>query len=36
MKTRDVMVKDPVCGSPGDTIDELRELMTRNRVRYLP
>ena len=33
---RDVMVKDPVCGSPGDTIDELRELMTRHHVRYLP
>jgi CBS domain-containing protein len=33
---RDVMVEDPVCGSPGDTIDELSELMTRNHVRYLP
>lgn len=33
---REVMVRNPVCGSPGDTIDELRELMTRNHVRYLP
>ena len=36
LKARDVMVKGPVCGSPADTIDELRELMTRNHVRYLP
>ena len=33
---REVMVSDPICGSPGDTIDELRELMTREHVRYLP
>lgn len=36
VRSRDVMAKDPVCGSPGDTIDELRELMTRHHVRYLP
>jgi CBS domain-containing protein len=35
-EARQVMVKDPVCGSPGETIDELRELMTRNHIRYLP
>jgi CBS domain-containing protein len=29
-------VSDPICGNPGDTIDELRELMTRHHVRYLP
>lgn len=33
---RDVMVTDPICGSPADTIDDLREIMTRNHVRYLP
>ena len=33
---RDVMVKEPICGNPADTIDELRELMTRHHVRYLP
>lgn len=33
---REVMVADPVTGKPGDTIDELRELMTRHHVRYLP
>jgi CBS domain-containing protein len=31
-----VMVRDPVCGSPDDSIDHLREVMTRNHVRYLP
>ena len=30
------MVKDPICGNPADTIDELRELMTHHHVRYLP
>lgn len=33
---REVMVRDPLCGHPGDTIDELREVMTRHHVRYLP
>lgn len=33
---RSVMVVDPVRGSPEQTIDELRELMTRQHVRYLP
>lgn len=31
-----VMVKEPVCGHPGDSIDHLREVMTRNHIRYLP
>ena len=35
-EARDVMVRDPVTGSPGSTIDELRDLMTRHHVRYLP
>ena len=35
-EAREVMVADPICGNPGDTIDELRELMTRHHVRYLP
>ena len=33
---RDVMVEEPVYGSPADTIDDLREVMTRHHVRYLP
>ncbi len=36
LQSREVMVKDPVCGAPGDTIDELRSLMTRHHIRYLP
>lgn len=35
-EAREVMVTDPVCGSPADTIDELREMMTRHHVRYVP
>jgi CBS domain-containing protein len=31
-----VMVKEPVCGGPDDTLDHLREVMTQNHVRYLP
>ena len=36
LEAREVMVPDPLCGNPEDTIDELRELMTRHHVRYLP
>jgi CBS domain-containing protein len=31
-----VMDSDPICGSPDDSIDQLREVMTRHHVRYLP
>lgn len=31
-----VMVKEPICGHPDDTLDRLREVMTQNHVRYLP
>jgi CBS domain-containing protein len=30
------MLPDPICGTPADTIDELREIMTQHHVRYLP
>ncbi len=36
LRMRNVMVASPVCGTPSDTIDEVRNLMTRNHVRYLP
>ena len=36
LRLGDIMVGDPVCGSPGDTLDEVREVMTKNHVRYLP
>ena len=32
----EVMVADAVRGAPADTIDHLRDLMTRHHVRYLP
>jgi CBS domain-containing protein len=35
-RAEDVMVREPMCGHPGDTLDELREAMTRHHVRYLP
>ena len=36
LRLRDVMVADPISGSPDDTLDHLREVMTKNHVRYLP
>ena len=36
LKARDVMVADPIAGSPDDTIDDLRAVMTEHHVRYLP
>src|SRR5688500_5155157 len=32
----EVLVPDPLCGGPSDTIDDLRALMTQHHVRYLP
>jgi CBS domain-containing protein len=32
----EVMVADPVCGAPTDTVDHMRGVMTDNHVRYLP
>jgi CBS domain-containing protein len=36
MRVADVMVKNPIAGDPDQSIDELREIMTRHHVRYLP
>ncbi|MDB5811615.1 MAG: Inosine-5-monophosphate dehydrogenase [Betaproteobacteria bacterium] len=36
MRLHDVMVKDPLCGAPTDTLDQVREVMTKSHVRYLP
>lgn len=36
LRIRDVMVKDPISGKPEDTLDHLREVMTKNHIRYLP
>lgn len=32
----EVMVKNPICGHPEDSIDHLRSVMTQHHVRYLP
>lgn len=32
----DIMVREPRCAGPDDALDHLREIMTRNHVRYLP
>ena len=36
LRIRDVMVNDPITGSPDDSLDHLREVMIKNHVRYLP
>ena len=36
MKVGEVMVRNPTCGRPDDTIDQLRTVMTEQHVRYLP
>ena len=36
LRVKSLMVADPVCGNPDDSIDHLREVMTQNHVRYLP
>jgi CBS domain-containing protein len=36
VRIRDVMVNDPISGNPNDTLDHLREVMTKNHIRYLP
>lgn len=36
LRIRDVMVDDPITGNPDDSLDHLRDLMTRHHVRYLP
>jgi CBS domain-containing protein len=36
LKVRDVMLVDPACGEPEDSLESLRELMNKNHIRYLP
>jgi len=36
IRVSSLMVEKPVCGSPDDSIEQLREVMTQNHVRYLP
>ncbi len=36
LPVREVMVQEPVACNPDDTLDTLREVMTRQHVRYVP
>ena len=36
LRVQSLMVAEPVSGSPGDSLEHLREVMTKNHVRYLP
>jgi CBS domain-containing protein len=32
----DVMIKNPACGNPEDSLESLREMMNKDHIRYLP
>ena len=36
LRVKNVMVTEPICGNPNDSLDHLREVMTKHHVRYLP
>jgi len=36
LKVADVMIVNPVCGNPEDSLESLRETMTKDHIRYLP
>ena len=36
LRVSNVMVRDPICGNPDDSLEVLRDVMTKNHVRYLP
>ncbi len=36
LRVADVMLADPACGDPEDSLESLRELMNKNHIRYLP
>ena len=36
LKVTDIMLTNPVCGSPEDSLENLRELMNKDHIRYLP
>lgn len=35
-RVADVMLPDPVCAGPNDTVDHMRATMTEQHIRYLP
>ncbi|OGA20934.1 MAG: hypothetical protein A3I02_00680 [Betaproteobacteria bacterium RIFCSPLOWO2_02_FULL_67_26] len=36
LKVGDVMIRNPACGSPEDSLESLREIMNKDHIRYLP
>ena len=36
LKVGDVMIKEPPCGNPEDSLESLRETMNKDHIRYLP
>jgi len=36
LKVQDVMIANPVCGNPEDSLESLREMMNKDHIRYLP
>src|SRR5687767_2447126 len=36
LSVAEVMVKNPACGNPDDSLENLRELMNKDHIRYLP
>jgi len=36
LKVGDVMIPNPTCGSPEDSLESLREMMNKDHIRYLP
>ena len=35
-RVAEVMIADPACGDPNDTVDHMRATMTEQHIRYLP
>jgi len=35
-RVEQVMVRDPTCGDPQDSVDQMRTVMTEQHIRYLP
>ena len=36
LRVKDIMTEKPVCGSPEDSLESLREIMNKDHIRYLP
>ena len=36
LRVADVMIANPACGGPEDSLESLREIMNKGHIRYLP